>query len=292
MSRSDRPTVTTLASGFTLALGGGGARGYAHLGVADVLAERHLVPGRIIGTSMGAVMGAGLAAGLSVDHIAAMAARIDLWRVAQKRVRLALFDVRPLLEQVVAEVGIARIEDLPIPFAAAAYDLVRGEHRLITTGLVADALIRSCAMNVIFSPVVDGEVVWADGGLWESVPISLARAWSPEPVVGVRVISPKPALFERGPVAWSLRSGARLLGTDARNGRLDARRYAALLGHAITHPVTHFPADLLISPRVGSVRWVRFGDVETPRRRGYVAARQALAGVRIAEPEAEKVLTG
>jgi NTE family protein len=273
-----------LASGFSLALGGGGARGFAHLGVAEALAERGLVPGRILGTSMGSVIGAGLAAGLTPERIVELAKRFDPWRMARRPARLGIFDHRPLMEQVVAEVGHPRIEDLPIPFGAAAYDLVSGRQELITSGLVSEALIRSCAISVVFAPVADGDAIWADAGLWEPVPISLARLLSAEPVVGVQVIAPKPDWFASSPVAWSLRAGARMLGTQARGERLGARRYAALLAARITDPVVDARADLLIVPNLRGVSWVRFGDVETPRRRGYQAAQRALAGMPTARP--------
>jgi len=278
-----------LASGFSLALGGGGARGFAHLGVAEALAERGLVPGRILGTSMGSVIGAGLAAGLTAERIVELAERFDPWRMARRPARLGIFDHRPLMERVVAEVGHPRIEDLPVPFGAATYDLVSGRHELITSGPVSDALIRSCALSVVFLPVADGDAIWADAGVWEPVPISLARLLSAEPVVGVQVIAPKPGWFASSPVAWSLRAGARMLGTEARGERrgerLGARRYAALLAARITDPVVDARADLLIVPNLGGVSWVRFGDVETPRRRGYQAAQRALAGMPTASPE-------
>ncbi|MEX0629510.1 MAG: patatin-like phospholipase family protein [Chloroflexota bacterium] len=285
MSRSARPLPTALASGFSLALGGGGARGFAHLGVAEALAERGLVPGRIVGTSMGSVIGAGLAAGLTAERIVELAKRFDPWRMARRPARLGIFDHRPLMEQVVAEVGHSRIEDLPIPFGAATFDLVSGRHELITSGPVSEALIRSCAISVVFTPVADGDAIWADAGVWEVVPISLARGLSSEPVVGVQVIAPKPGWFASSPIAWSLRAGARMLGTQARGERLGARRYAGLLAARITDPVVDARADLLIVPNLRGVSWARFGDVETPRRRGYQAAQRALAGMRTAGPE-------
>jgi NTE family protein len=278
-----------LASGFSLALGGGGARGFAHLGVAEALAERGLVPGRILGTSMGSVIGAGLAAGLTAARMVELASRFDPWRMARRPARLGIFDHRPLMEQVVAEVGHPRIEDLPIPFGAATYDLVSGRHELITSGPVSEALIRSCALSVVFAPVSQGDAIWADAGVWEPVPISLARLLSSDPVVGVQVIAPKPGWFASAPIAWSLRAGARMLGTGARGERLGARRYTALLAARITDPVVDARADLLIVPNLRGVSWVRFGDVETPRRRGYQAAQRALAGTPTASPEPAEV---
>ncbi len=183
-----------------------------------------------------------------------------------------------------AEVGHPRIEDLPTPFGAATYDLVTGRQELITSGLVSDALARSCAIGVVFPPIIDGDVVWTDAGVWEPVPISLARRWSPDPVVGVQVISAKPAWFATPPVAWPFRGWARLLGTQPRPAGSAPAATPALLAARITDPVVDAPADLLIVPDLGHLSWVRFGQVETPRRRGYEAARRALAAVAAHEP--------
>src|SRR5918992_4271562 len=115
-----------LRDGFTLALGGGGARGWTHVGVARALADRGLRPSRIVGTSMGALIGAGLAAGRTPDEIEAVARRTPFFRVVRGPGRFALFDPRPLLERLVRDLGDARIEDLPTPLGISAYDLVTG----------------------------------------------------------------------------------------------------------------------------------------------------------------------
>ena len=273
MSQTD--PAARLRDGFTLALGGGGARGYAHLGVIQALDELGLKPNRVVGTSIGSVLGAGLAAGLSPERMAAMAVAINPWRLARFPARLAVVDHRAMMATVVAEVGNPRIEDLPMPYAASAYDIVSGEQRAITTGPVLDALVRSCAISVVFPPVPQGDAVLADAGIWEPVPVSLARAWSDEPVLGVQLIGAKPPLFEQGPIAWSLRLGAQWLGTSP-NGRLDARRYTALLAEAVTRPTIRVVPDVMIRPMLWDVNWVRFGAIETPRKRGYEAAMRAL----------------
>jgi predicted acylesterase/phospholipase RssA len=205
--------------------------------------------------------------------------------MARRPARLALFDHRPVIEKVVAEVGHPDIEDLPIPYAAATYDLVSGRHELVTSGPVVDALMRSCAISVVFPPIVDGEAIWVDAGVWEPVPISLARRWAPDqPVVGVQVISPKPAWFGALPLAWSLHAGARLLGTAPNGNRLNACRYSALLATRITEPVVDARADVLILPELGHLSWIRFGKVDEPLRRGYEAAMRALELVTVPEP--------
>ena len=115
-----------LERGFTLALGGGGARGYAHIGVARALAARGLEPGRIVGTSMGAIIGAGMAAGRTPDQMEAAARGMSVYRLVRRRGRLALFDPRPLLEWMATDLGDPRIEELPTPLGITTFDLVSG----------------------------------------------------------------------------------------------------------------------------------------------------------------------
>src|SRR5687768_10460253 len=103
-----------LHGGFTLALGGGGARGWAHVGVARALQERGLRPTRIVGTSMGAIVGAALAAGRTPDAIEAGALRTPVHRLMARRGRFALFDPRPVLDLLARELGDPLIEDLEV----------------------------------------------------------------------------------------------------------------------------------------------------------------------------------
>ena len=90
------------ADGFTLALGGGGARGWAHVGVARALDELGLRPRRIVGTSMGAIVGAALAAGRTPDQIEEEATRAQAHRLMRRRGRFALYDPRPVLAHLAA----------------------------------------------------------------------------------------------------------------------------------------------------------------------------------------------
>ena len=185
-----------LEDGFTLALGGGGARGWAHIGVARALAQHDLRPQRIVGTSMGAIIGAGMAAGRNPDQLEAAARRISVYRHMRRPGRLALFDARALLERTVRELGDPRIEDLPVPLGVTTYDLVAGRPRLITEGPLVDALEMSIAVPFFLPPRRRADGVWCDAGPWEGVPVTLARAWAPDlPVVGVLADIPKPAFL-------------------------------------------------------------------------------------------------
>ena len=247
--------------GFTLALGGGGARGWAHLGVARALDAHGLRPTRIIGTSMGAIVGACLAAGRTPDEITAGARRMPLFRNV-RRGRLALFDPQPVLERMASDLGDPRIEELPVPFGVTTFDLVSGRPRLLTSGRLIDALARSIAVPLFFSPRPDAEGVWCDAGPWEGVPVSLAREWAPgDPVIGVLADIPKLGIFASPWSAALLRAASARLGVGDAADRLTARRYLALLAARWADPVVQEVPDLLIAPRLGWMSALQYGRI-------------------------------
>lgn len=269
-----------LEDGFTLALGGGGARGWAHIGVARALAQHDLTPRRIVGTSMGAIIGAGMAAGRNPEQLEAAARRISVYRHMRRPGRLALFDARILLERTVRELGDPRIEDLPMQLGVTTYDLVAGRPRLITEGPLVDALEMSIAVPFFLPPRRRADGVWCDAGPWEGVPVTLARAWAPDlPVVGVLADIPKPA-FLASPVGAAIlrRASVRLA---SRNGgrRLTARRYLSLLTARWADPVVVEPPDLMIAPRLGRMNALQFGRVGPAIAIGERDALAALATI-------------
>ena len=255
-------SAAPFAEGYTLALGGGGARGWAHVGVARALHARGLAPTRIVGTSMGAIVGSALAAGRSPDEIEREALRAPIHRLMRKRGRFALFDPGLVLEHLAGELGNPAIEELPIPLGITTYDLIAGRPRLITRGPLVDALRVSIAVPLFFPPRRDADGVWCDAGPWEGVPVSLARAWAPNlPVIGVLADIPKPSFLASRPGAAFLRAASTRLGVGAAGDRLTARRYLALLTQRWADPVVHDPPDLLIRPRLGMMNALQFGRI-------------------------------
>jgi len=254
------PPAPRLSGGFTLALGGGGGRGWTHVGVARVFAERGLRPTRIVGTSMGAIIGAALAAGRTPDEIEAASRRFSLYRLVGRGARLALFDPRPLLEALARDLGDPLIEELPTPLGITTYDLVAGAPRLVTSGRLVDALEVSIAVPLFFPPRRDADGVWCDAGPWEGIPVSQARAWDPSlPVVGVLADVPKPAFLTSRVGGSILRATARRLGVGTGADALTARRYLALLAARWADPIVEEPPDILIVPNMGRTNALRFG---------------------------------
>jgi len=269
-----------LADGFTLALGGGGARGWAHIGVARALAQLDLRPQRIVGTSMGAIIGAGMAAGRNPEQLEAAARRISVYRHMRRPGRMALFDARVLLERTVRELGDPRIEDLPTPLGVTTYDLVAGRPRLITEGPLVDALEMSIAVPFFLPPRRRADGVWCDAGPWEGVPVTLARAWAPDlPVVGVLADIPKPAFLASPMGAAILRRASVRLASRNGGHRLTARRYLSLLTARWADPVVVEPPDLMIAPRLGRMNALQFGRVGPAIAIGERDALAALATI-------------
>lgn len=291
------PTIGTpapdLGRGFTLALGGGGARGWAHIGVARALRAHRLTPTRVVGTSMGALIGAGIAAGRTPDEMADAARRTAVYRHMRRPGRLALFDARPLLERTIADLGDPRIEDLPIPLGITTYDLVAGRPRLITSGPLVDALEVSIAVPFFLPPRRDPDGVWCDAGPWEGVPVTLSRAWDPDrPVVGVLADIPKPGFLASRIGAAVLRRASARLGARVVGERLTARRYLSLLTLRWADPVVVEPPDLLIAPPLGRMNALQFGLVDRAAAVGERATADALATIGLRPTTDDEVTDG
>jgi NTE family protein len=229
---------------------------------------------------MGAVVGAGLSAGRSADEMLSAAHRLPVYRLVGKRARLAMFDPRPLIERLVAELGDPRVEDLPIPLGITAFDLVSGRPRLITGGRLADALAASIAVPLFFPARRSGGRILTDAGPWEGIPVSLARAWAPDlPIVGVFVDIPKPAFLAGRTGGRLLRAASSRLGVGSADDSLTARRYLGLLTARLAEPVTVEPPDLLIAPRLGRLNALQFGQIDRAAAIGERDARLALATI-------------
>jgi len=177
--------------GIVLALGSGGARGIAHVGVIEALAEHDIPVRAIVGSSIGAEIGAFLAAGVPVGDIRRLATDMD-WK---KTLRLfmpefgspAIFTDRGIREFLAPHMEGKSIENLPIPFAAVATDLVDGSQVLFTQGPLLDAVCASIAIPGLLPPVKLGERMLADGGLVNLVPFDIAREHFGGPVIAVAV---------------------------------------------------------------------------------------------------------
>jgi len=173
------------------ALGGGAARGFAHVGVIKMLESQGIVPDVIVGTSAGSVVGALYAAGNTGFQLQEMT--FDLDRAAFADLQWfthGLLKGEKLETFIDQKVGNRRIEQLPRRFAAVAAKLHTGEAVLLAQGDVGQAVRASSAVPGVFeSPIIDG-VQYVDGGTVSPVPVRFARTMGADIVIAVDISSP------------------------------------------------------------------------------------------------------
>ncbi|BFH75744.1 patatin-like phospholipase family protein [Thermus thermophilus] len=190
--------------GVALALGGGGVRGYAHLGVLAVLEEAGVPIRGLAGSSAGALAAAAWAFGYKDPwrvHEAIFDREVaELSRAGSLRALARLFTAfrRPAVvatdrieEGLKALFGEARLEESPIPLALQAADLLTGEAVVLREGPVWKAVLASMAIPGLFSPVALAGRLLVDGDVVEKVPVRAAKAFFPK-VVAVDVSNPPP----------------------------------------------------------------------------------------------------
>lgn len=171
---------------FGLALGGGAARGIAHIGVLKALDQAGLKPSFVAGTSVGSLIGALYCAGLSWQQIWQEAEDLDwpdLVKVTMPRMGLVNADKLETLVDTLLEGK--SIEELPVPFQAVAVDLVSGKEAILTSGPVGRAVRASCSLPGIFTPMEDGVRLLADGGIVNNLPAIQVREMGADYVVAV-----------------------------------------------------------------------------------------------------------
>lgn len=178
-----------------LALGGGAARGWAHLGVLEALDEMGVRPDVVCGTSIGALVGGVYLAGFS-DELEFWARRLTKLRMIRYMdVKLAgrgIIGGSRLFAEMERHVGDIAIEDLPMTFASVATDLNTGHEVWLRQGRLTTAIRASFAIPGFFEPImVDGQ--WLiDGALVNPVPVSVCRALGAQLVIAVRLESTNP----------------------------------------------------------------------------------------------------
>ena len=292
-----------------LALGGGAARGFAHIGILRTLLANGIVPDIVVGTSIGAVVGGSYASG----HLDTL----EEWaRGLLPRNIFGYLDIRlngsgliggdKLAAQLDASIGKVRIEDLPLKFAAVSTEVKTGHEIWLTHGRLTDAMRASYALPGIFAPMLIGNRWLVDGALVNPVPVSAARALGAEIVIACNVstdvfghgtiISAYGAANEdvepvtsavpekRGLSKFfsaertvkreffgsSSRPGISTVMVDAFNIMQDRITRARLAGD---------PPDVLISPRVGKIGWFDFHRAEDAIAHGARAAERTVESI-------------
>ena len=176
-----------------LALGGGAARGFAHIGVIKALEAQGIVPDIIVGTSAGALVGSLYASGLNGFELQKVALEMDVSQVSDWSLPdRGVIKGEALQSFVNRIVGNRLLEKLPRRFAAVATNLKTGEATIFTSGNSGAAVRASSAVPGVFQPVQINGNDYVDGGLVSPLPISIARKLGATFVIAVD-ISAKPA---------------------------------------------------------------------------------------------------
>ena len=299
-----RPAPTRPTIG--LALGGGAARGFAHIGVIRTLLAHGIVPDVIVGTSIGAVVG-GCYAAKEMDNLESWARTLTVRGV------LSYLDISlsgsgligggHLASQLESGLKESRIDDLPIRFAAIATEFNTGHEIWLTRGRLSDALRASYALPGIFPPVLIGGRWLVDGALVNPVPVSAARALGARLVIAVNLNSD---LFGRGTIIAShgsddsdlaraqekpnglrgMFSGERSLRRQffGRRGRPGLPTVMVEAFNVMQDRITRArlagdPPDVLISPRLGAIGWFDFHRAGAAVDIGAEAAEKAIDAV-------------
>jgi NTE family protein len=221
-----------------IALSGGAARGFAHLGVLKALSENGIPLDYIAGTSAGSFAGAAFATGASVAEIIEMSKKISWFRMTGFSYSTkGLLSNAAMGDFINRHFPVKTFEDLPIPFAAVACDLETGEEVVLKgKGDVATAIRASCAIPGVFVPVEHEGRRLIDGGVITNVPTKAVRKLGAEIVIAVDVIA-------AGASYWG--SPSTLLGVFFQSAMMMLR--AASKSH-------HYRADVVIVPQIAHLR--------------------------------------
>jgi NTE family protein len=261
LKRISAPPLAPAATGtpsIGLALGGGFARGLAHIGVLKVLEEENIAIDFIAGTSVGSVIGAAYCSGISakeLEEIAALVRFKDFARWTLSRYGLASSDrMARFLDKMLK---CRTFEDLKIPLAVAATDFTTGEGVVFRSGPLVEAVRASCAYPGMFQPVNIGGRLLVDGMLAHSVPTVPLREMGAKRVIAVYLSA-----------HWVNLSGPRHL--------FDVIGQCFSIAQQKTYGVWEAAADVTLLPDVRGFSYDGFDRAPELIRAGELAARTAL----------------
>lgn len=277
-----------------LVLGGGGAKGFAHIGVIEELERRHIPIDVISGTSMGAVIGSMYAIGNDAEGIKAITGAIDWANVFNDNLkrsdlsfrrkrevrdillnfRLGIANGKPVLptgvlggqklfstvQELLAPWRTTEdFNNLPIPFRAVASNIVTGEHVVMGSGNLSTAVFASMSVPAGFAPVKREGLLLVDGSISDNLPVDVARAMGVDVVIVVDVGEPPKASADKINNAVDVLTQMQLLlGYDAIR-----RQRASIAGR-----------DVLIDPDITGLSLASFDQAELGIQRGREAAQK------------------
>lgn len=237
-----------------LVLGAGGARGFAHIGALKVIERRRVPVDLVVGSSMGSLIGAAYAAGLSAD-VMEQAVRSTRFRpMFRPRIgRSGLVDPTGVGDAIRRLLGDRRFEDLACELAILTASVRTGEPIVLREGSLADAVLASIAIPILFPPVLLGADQLVDGGMIAGLPVKLARQLGADVVLAVDADNHARRVL-RAPVLRHLTCLlACLLGARPPRDGLGARVILSRVLHHMVERSEEELADILIQPRFGRI---------------------------------------
>ena len=294
-----------------LALGGGAARGFAHIGILRTLLANGIVPDIVVGTSIGAVVGASYAAG-HLDTLESWAKGLlprNIFSYLDIRLNgSGLIGGSKLAAQLESSFGGILIDELPLKFAAVSTEVNTGHEIWITDGRLVDAVRASYALPGIFEPVLIGDRWLVDGALVNPVPVSAARALGAEVVIACNVSTdvfghgtiisahgkipvepppeqpaePVPEKRGFGKFFSAEKTVKReFFGSAGRPGisTVMVEAFNIMQDRITRSRLAGDPPDVLISPRVGKIGWFDFHRAEETIAHGARAAERNIESI-------------
>jgi NTE family protein len=223
-----------------LALGSGGPRGFALVGVIRTLVKHKIPIDFIAGTSAGAIIGGAYAVRKDLADLEKLAenfpVRDFVSTLLEVRLSKGILKGTRFLTLLQSLIGNVRIEETKIPFAAVATDQETGETVVLKHGLLADAMRASSSIPIMFAPHMQGKQELLDGGVNQQVPADIVREMGAKIVIAVNLSENITTLRTRNPLT-------------------NMQRYFMLMMRALARENVK-NADIVISPRVTSTSWM------------------------------------
>lgn len=248
-----------------LVLGGGAARGFAHVGVIRALEQEKIPIDMVVGTSVGSLIGAIYAYDTNSFELEWTAFSLEKEQVFDFAMLAAFTGMGPVkgdrLEEFVrAKIPVMNIENLKLPFAAVATDLNRGTRVVLDRGAVAKAVRASSAIPGVFNPVDHQGRLLVDGGVVDNIPISVAREKGADIVIAVDISENVVNFNVTNLIDVVLQSVNIMFSENVGYKKKDA--------------------DILITPAVGNVAMLDFTQKKRCMQAGIEAAQKAMPDIR------------
>ncbi len=243
-----------------IAFGGGGTRGFAHIGAIRVFQENHINFDYVAGNSAGAIAGALYAAGIPWQELYDFSLNIREKNVIPKKPIFSYMSSEIIEQLADCFLKDKTFGDLKKPFCAVAVDLERGTLETLGRGSVSKALSASCAVPGVFQPVRIGHKTYIDGGTLRSIPTETVRDMGAEKVVGINLNA------ERSRGTQSLK-------------RLDVFLAAYNMSININSQICEQYADVILRPQLDSYKRYQMKSIESMLKIGEEEARQHIDAI-------------